>query len=234
MSIANTRLSPRVSVTIRSSPQRGPESATAASHAASPSAGAPNRPAERAMRAVASDHAAARCTRERRAHDAAAQTAAATTGESATTIGASNVITEPAPRMCRRGPARVPTPAARYSAARGRPHRTDDTRDAAPASSRVDRSRGKCSRATRRRSEEHTSELQSQFHLVCRLLLEKKKKLKERLSHSNTTLPRVPPISKLLLPDASPVEDKNVDAATFSYSMYSETFSATSILCKHP
>src|SRR5689334_25344588 len=28
------------------------------------------------------------------------------------------------------------------------------------------------------RSEEHTSELQSQFHLVCRLLLEKKKKLK--------------------------------------------------------
>src|SRR5438309_3905954 len=27
-----------------------------------------------------------------------------------------------------------------------------------------------------RRSEEHTSELQSQFHLVCRLLLEKKKK----------------------------------------------------------
>src|SRR5689334_24239769 len=28
------------------------------------------------------------------------------------------------------------------------------------------------------RSEEHTSELQSQFHLVCRLLLEKKKKQK--------------------------------------------------------
>src|SRR5438309_3878937 len=28
----------------------------------------------------------------------------------------------------------------------------------------------------RKRSEEHTSELQSQFHLVCRLLLEKKKK----------------------------------------------------------
>src|SRR5689334_23944777 len=31
-------------------------------------------------------------------------------------------------------------------------------------------------RARARRSEEHTSELQSQFHLVCRLLLEKKKK----------------------------------------------------------
>src|SRR5689334_23774415 len=29
---------------------------------------------------------------------------------------------------------------------------------------------------TNSRSEEHTSELQSQFHLVCRLLLEKKKK----------------------------------------------------------
>src|SRR5689334_24218704 len=32
------------------------------------------------------------------------------------------------------------------------------------------------------RSEEHTSELQSQFHLVCRLLLEKKKKKKESQS----------------------------------------------------
>src|SRR6267143_5526239 len=31
-------------------------------------------------------------------------------------------------------------------------------------------------RARGARSEEHTSELQSQFHLVCRLLLEKKKK----------------------------------------------------------
>src|SRR5689334_23536472 len=31
------------------------------------------------------------------------------------------------------------------------------------------------------RSEEHTSELQSQFHLVCRLLLEKKKKYKSKL-----------------------------------------------------
>src|SRR5689334_23590400 len=32
------------------------------------------------------------------------------------------------------------------------------------------------------RSEEHTSELQSQFHLVCRLLLEKKKKKKMLLA----------------------------------------------------
>src|SRR5258708_31781759 len=32
----------------------------------------------------------------------------------------------------------------------------------------------------RKRSEEHTSELQSPDHLVCRLLLEKKKKIKQR------------------------------------------------------
>src|SRR5439155_22108412 len=41
------------------------------------------------------------------------------------------------------------------------------------------RARGKCTpRARRGRSEEHTSELQSRGHLVCRLLLEKKKKYK--------------------------------------------------------
>src|SRR2546429_6497647 len=33
------------------------------------------------------------------------------------------------------------------------------------------------------RSEEHTSELQSRLHLVCRLLLEKKKKLSSSLMH---------------------------------------------------
>src|SRR5436305_7896359 len=33
------------------------------------------------------------------------------------------------------------------------------------------------------RSEEHTSELQSRPHLVCRLLLEKKKKLSQVLKH---------------------------------------------------
>src|SRR6267143_6169197 len=40
------------------------------------------------------------------------------------------------------------------------------------------------------RSEEHTSELQSQFHLVCRLLLEKKNKISCRLydtKKKNTT-----------------------------------------------
>src|SRR5256884_3526768 len=38
-------------------------------------------------------------------------------------------------------------------------------------------------RRTRIRSEEHTSELQSRLHLVCRLLLEKKKK-----THSHMTI----------------------------------------------
>src|SRR2546427_9113376 len=36
------------------------------------------------------------------------------------------------------------------------------------------------------RSEEHTSELQSQSNLVCRLLLEKKKKKKTNTSYSTT------------------------------------------------
>src|SRR5438552_4692217 len=38
------------------------------------------------------------------------------------------------------------------------------------------------------RSEEHTSELQSPDHLVCRLLLEKKKKNKINHSHNNIYL----------------------------------------------
>src|SRR2546422_7600567 len=37
----------------------------------------------------------------------------------------------------------------------------------------------------RRRSEEHTSELQSRLHLVCRLLLEKKKKKKRDKQNNN-------------------------------------------------
>src|SRR5687768_18110265 len=38
-------------------------------------------------------------------------------------------------------------------------------------------------RFNQRRSEEHTSELQSRLHLVCRLLLEKKKKMRENKPH---------------------------------------------------
>src|SRR2546422_4808478 len=45
-----------------------------------------------------------------------------------------------------------------------------------PCSGRPRPSTGSSWKATRRRSEEHTSELQSRLHLVCRLLLEKKKK----------------------------------------------------------
>src|SRR5689334_23587766 len=44
------------------------------------------------------------------------------------------------------------------------------------------------------RSEEHTSELQSQFHLVCRLLLEKKKPPRPPALASRRALPTaVPP-----------------------------------------
>src|SRR2546429_7092914 len=41
--------------------------------------------------------------------------------------------------------------------------------------SRVPYKKGTTRRASAKRSEEHTSELQSRLHLVCRLLLEKKK-----------------------------------------------------------
>src|SRR5687768_17751638 len=51
---------------------------------------------------------------------------------------------------------------------------------ASPGSSGTRRSAGRTAcareRSSPRRSEEHTSELQSRLHLVCRLLLEKKKK----------------------------------------------------------
>src|SRR5438094_7018780 len=40
-------------------------------------------------------------------------------------------------------------------------------------------------RGGRHRSEEHTSELQSPYDLVCRLLLEKKKKKSKQLQHLN-------------------------------------------------
>src|SRR2546429_3926395 len=52
------------------------------------------------------------------------------------------------------------------------------------------------------RSEEHTSELQSRLHLVCRLLLEKKKKTFWRLSsfHQQTTAHRLPAALSSSLP----------------------------------
>src|SRR2546422_1856872 len=48
---------------------------------------------------------------------------------------------------------------------------------------RPPRSSGCTDSSTRERSEEHTSELQSRLHLVCRLLLEKKKACLQINSH---------------------------------------------------
>src|SRR6266581_8764410 len=72
--------------------------------------------------------------------------------------------------------------------------------DALPISISCDRNAATCSgrswRTARSRSEEHTSELQSPVHLVCRLLLEKKntniillsylKKKKKKKNNQNT------------------------------------------------
>src|SRR2546422_7320789 len=64
---------------------------------------------------------------------------------------------------------------------------------------RADRALGTGSRSARsdsrapgycRRSEEHTSELQSRLHLVCRLLLEKKKKKKMTVTTLQKSLKR--------------------------------------------
>src|SRR3712207_7372843 len=53
------------------------------------------------------------------------------------------------------------------------------THDAQPARHR----QGDRAEQQDRRSEEHTSELQSRQYLVCRLLLEKKKKTKKKTTH---------------------------------------------------
>src|SRR2546427_4416386 len=47
------------------------------------------------------------------------------------------------------------------------------------------------------RSEEHTSELQSQSNLVCRLLLEKKKNTRHRPSNHRSRLAPLPPRTTL-------------------------------------
>src|SRR2546422_2598815 len=64
----------------------------------------------------------------------------------------------------------------RSPAARGRSARSSLPR--APGRGRAVRAAARCPR-----SEEHTSELQSRLHLVCRLLLEKKKKNTTRQLH---------------------------------------------------
>src|SRR2546429_1320384 len=50
---------------------------------------------------------------------------------------------------------------------------------------------GQLRHAARRRSEEHTSELQSRLHLVCRLLLEKKKTTNYKTSCGKSHLSRL-------------------------------------------
>src|SRR5689334_24845246 len=64
----------------------------------------------------------------------------------------------------------------RVSASPARPKSSTWLLASAHASGRAQATAGTLSR-----SEEHTSELQSQFHLVCRLLLEKKKSTNSRL-----------------------------------------------------
>src|SRR5947209_9451156 len=52
--------------------------------------------------------------------------------------------------------------------------------------SKLSRSRCPGPSSSRQRSEEHTSELQSRQYLVCRLLLEKKKKTQRQHNHRKT------------------------------------------------
>src|SRR2546422_6813908 len=69
--------------------------------------------------------------------------------------------------------------------ARGRRASWKDDRRGAAARERTRRGD---SRGGPRRSEEHTSELQSRLHLVCRLLLEKKKK---KLKNTSTSMRKI-------------------------------------------
>src|SRR5438309_8903094 len=76
---------------------------------------------------------------------------------------------------------------------RHRRHRRRDGRahGRLPSHSRASRNHG--SQRALGRSEEHTSELQSQFHLVCRLLLEKK-----NINHSHSRYCRITYLYNLL------------------------------------
>src|SRR2546422_2324513 len=69
----------------------------------------------------------------------------------------------------------------------------------APGSSGTSRGSGTMST----RSEEHTSELQSRLHLVCRLLLEKKKNIDALGLHSHSSYSTVKTILEHLPPTVS-------------------------------
>src|SRR2546422_8096999 len=68
-----------------------------------------------------------------------------------------------------------------------RPSLADRWRELLPGAFGRQAAMGKREKNLEKRSEEHTSELQSRLHLVCRLLLEKKKKekCKEERSYKN-------------------------------------------------
>src|SRR2546422_2152852 len=77
--------------------------------------------------------------------------------------------------------ARARGPGGGWQAARGVRGDLEHRRGPAPPRSRRAR------HSVVRRSEEHTSELQSRLHLVCRLLLEKKKKKKRELQYERNS-----------------------------------------------
>src|SRR2546421_8265158 len=83
---------------------------------------------------------------------------------------------------------------------RGSPPRSDcrARRAGSASSSRCRSGAGRDRRCTRGRSEEHTSELQSRSDLVCRLLLEKKKKTQTTSSKTVSNYNQQTPTTVLL------------------------------------
>src|SRR5437764_5725964 len=87
--------------------------------------------------------------------------------------------------MLRRPPRSTLFPYTTLFRSRGRAGQSPAPR--APLPSRSSRAGRRRAIRNRRRSEEHTSELQSPMYLVCRLLLEKKKKnKKKKITHYNS------------------------------------------------
>src|SRR5256885_12765006 len=89
----------------------------------------------------------------------------------------------PYPTLFRSWPHPPPAPPASAPSPRGTPRRSPPL-PAAPAARSSDRSSAPRPPAAAQtaRSEEHTSELQSPCNLVCRLLLEKKKKIDNHIT----------------------------------------------------
>src|SRR2546430_3122493 len=101
----------------------------------------------------------------------------------------------PAMRRAAAREARPRTPGARRRARRGCARPAHDVRSR--SGPRPSRQRRRACRLRRRRSEEHTSELQSQSNLVCRLLLEKKKPRRIRLIVLDIPIPPKPALTDL-------------------------------------